>query len=626
MMCYLRPFFNNQAPDFGQGLFCAICFDLRVMLSGYSIYGCNLWGFMAKTNNILVSLFVFIGLVLSGCSAYSAQKPIPLMVDEGKLNYEFAPNRHWFENCSDAADQLKRDKHSSFSEMSSESEKVLYISGEYNCNAENYIFAVDKNGLLRNVYRPKDKSINEPVLIDFDSQFMFLREKLRAKSQTGKRHKVLIFAHGGLVAHRNAVESANKMAPYLIADGYTPIFLVWNSDFASAYNDYLCCVTDGEATQTAIFSKSLTWSARLVGDIGGGISRAPELYVKQLGQYRRNNRESKTSEYSIWTDDIVRNCNVEYQGVEQGAIYFPEYSCEGIAKTFHRQSAWRPAEWGFHARLPSRLVTTSLSVGGESAWNNMVRRTRLAMANPDGASDYFSGSCEQRINVQNQPKLFIEQYNARPKNTRCRGGFAMLFSALEEGEKTGEFVNMDMTLAGHSMGAIVVNEVASSFAEISFDRIILMASAGSIRDFDSSVYRVYAHPRIQEKPEIYNLMLHPQRERIERFMGGLVAQGSLLEWIDEMFEGPRNLEEKTMGKYRNMKKFINRYSEQLGQDVKFRVFPYEDILNSNLCDKTDYATVENERCHPITHGEFNEYTFWRNAYLGNILPERIAAE
>ena len=119
-------------------------------------------------------------------------------------------------------------------------------------------------------------------------------------------------------------------------------------------------------------------------------------------------------------------------------------------------------------------------------------------------------------------------------------------------------------------------------------------------------------------------------------MGGLPPQGSLLVWIDEMFGGPRTVDDRTFGRWFNIEQTIQLFPPQVRSRMHFRVFPSQgDLKDGDAEERGEFhrsctpgpgksfvkgqgssAVDRSTRCHPTKHAEFADYAFWRDAFLG----------
>ncbi len=548
-------------------------------------------------------------------------------------------------NCLAAAKALDSDY------INDDQKKTVYMAPTGpRCDVSAHVLAINKHGILRSVYGDKEETSESLSKVKVG-----LEAYLRYSKPTKKN--VMVFIHGGLVPHRNAVSEAEIMAAWAMRDGYYPIFLVWDSSLNSAYLDYLAFTTDGErnsiladnklqndddgSNDDGIVKRSVLATTRIIGDLGAGVFRAPENYLVQLDNYWERNQNDVSSPYRLNPIDFPDRISKEEASVSviqqdltrqlNRTLIFPEldYLRKENLDINKGTSFAAPSEWGYHLLTPVRAVTTGFSEVGRNSWDNMVRRTRLALSSPENLSLSVRTAKSSEARAKAKQAIVLEQ-DVIDNNDNCND-FAQQSSNSRRGAKGGFTLGMDLvrcvleqennsksatiTLAGHSMGAIVANEILWSYPNLNYDKIIYMAAAGTMRDFNR-----IALPVIREnesKPQFHSLMLHPLSEARERSGKGVPPQGSLLEWIDEMFEGPRNFEEKTLGKYRNISRLVYSY-DQSDQDImSFRVFPVQDNLMSPLCEESHKPTRTLGRCHPLKHGEVNDFTFWRKSYYGD---------
>lgn len=505
------------------------------------------------------------------------------------------------------------------------------------CDVKRFAVAVGHNGGLRRVYGPRESceylkpgEVACPEFYDaeLDPVLKNLEEFAARKDSSGHQLtddiRILIYAHGGMVSHQKAVRSAEQAAPWMINDGYFPIFLIWNSDFTSAYGDYLCCVSDGEQLNVA---RTFFAPARFAGDLVGGLGRTLENYGQQ--QVRSVNMQISAARPPYFLcapqkrgDPVeCRYRRIAPPGAATGEdnVIYPAF--ETLDDMNDRSSTSAQQRFLYASLLGVRGVTTIGAEGGARSWDNMVRRTRLGFSGvvPPGAQEPPDNPstwprCES---AQSTPMLY--------------GGFGQFFARLSrllgpDGKIGGRTVRI--TFAGHSMGAIVGNELTRLFPCLPYEHILYMAGATTIRDTQASLVPIM---RARANVRFTSLMLHPLSESRELYAGGIAPQGSLLEWIDEMFEGPRSIDERMLGKWLNLAAAKPSFPADLQERITFRIFPVQDTLvNPGECNPAATNTPEARgtirkkdsgdlgsrfrRCHPIAHGEFDDYTFWRARY------------
>jgi hypothetical protein len=147
----------------------------------------------------------------------------------------------------------------------------------------------------------------------------------------------------------------------------------------------------------------------------------------------------------------------------------------------------------------------------------------------------------------------------------------------------------------------VLDELLWSYPELPYRDIVYMASASSIADFAHTVV-----PLLQKADRtihFYNLMLHPLNDAQELSYWGSVPLGSLLVWIDDMYQEPESWTDRRLGNWFNVHPAKHIFPRDAQERMLFRVFerspePYENV--------------------PVKHNEFNntEMQFWRPEFWG----------
>ncbi|WP_306253646.1 hypothetical protein [Parvularcula sp. IMCC14364] len=554
------------------------------------------------------------------------------------------------------------------------------------CSVKPMTIAVRYQGAFRQIYGEEGSTVPDRSTIDpslaIDPVIFHLRaqaEKWAAENAPRdgapqEPFKLLVFGHGGMVSHEGALRNAEALAPMMLRDGYQPLFLIWNSDFKLTYADSLCCVRKGSRDT---IGDSYFITSRLIRDIGGGIFRSPEVFGDQQIRWNQSVIQRKGTEYYLTADRLQRACDeLAYNGNSRPDLnrcmkqrislpfMTPETDLVFDTPEEERQfdliindQVYRVGqkELQYSALFPVRFLTSMIGPDvGTRAWDNMVRRTRLAFEVDvrDPAYDAYieeqsyagfvqafspvSGAGCGELTRQASMRLDRQKSESggrlRDKD-RVTGGFALFFDRLNCELQLGnggflidgERIPVEVHYYGHSMGALVGNELLWRYAELPWKKVVYMGGASTIRDF-----RTLAAPTIREKEiEFHNLSLHPIAESRELYLGGVPPQGSLLEWIDELFEDPRSADQRTLGKWTNIEKMLPALDEELKAHMHFRVFPKQANMLEARSD-LERAAYDREcspepgfgnpagmpiRCHPTKHGEFNIFSFWRDAYL-----------
>ena len=162
---------------------------------------------------------------------------------------------------------------------------------------------------------------------------------------------------------------------------------------------------------------------------------------------------------------------------------------------------------------------------------------------------------------------------------------------------------VQITLVGHSMGCIILNELVRQNDHLPFQNIVYMAAACSIENFEKSIIRY-----MERYPEanFYNLMLDPiaeTRERMIRLFGfEFGPRGSLLVWIDNYLTKARTPLDLTLGRWVNIMRSLFVIPPDLRSRVHLKTY---GIYGSDVF-KYDLAPAG----FPMHHGDFSQLHFW----------------
>jgi hypothetical protein len=545
-------------------------------------------------------------------------------------------------------------------------DRVYYVPsvGDSNspvrCNIESMAVAVHNQGEFRKIYGAGLDGIDATTAIQPVINELLAAAKRQCPDGGLKCHfRILIFAHGGLVSHRDAVYRAEALSHGIIADGYAPLFLIWNSDFPTAYWDHLCCVLDGQENNVAA---PYFVPVRLGSDLGTGAARAMENFGQQIIRFYRSVVVPKDTEYYLHASDVDKTSSQSLCRAVLGSdhcpdIVYPAFIHQHLsddALTIHLNGADQRIDEStpqYFAAAPLRVVSTvTFPAAAAQAWDNMVRRTRLALQDPGRVWADGSDCAAMTARASPPNRRGASMWQDDPQLARFspagEGAFNMLFRRLQCEidrhdfvDAKGQPVTVELYFYGHSMGALVGNELLTRYPDLPWRRVVYMAAATPIRDFKLMAAPLLgcAGPREPrncgptkrdpERPSIhfYSLMLHPLAESHEMEAYGAVPEGSLLEWIDEMFGGPKSVDDRMLGKWTNMEKTLAWFPDSERDRMSFRVFPaqsnmyggdeYEHQVAVTECVASPGATTPPKRCHPIKHGEFAEFSFWRDMFL-----------
>ena len=510
------------------------------------------------------------------------------------------------------------------------------------CDVSHMAVATHDDGLFRDVYGGNDVILPEKAV---GPVIAHLWDQVRCDAAKANcTLRILVFAHGGRVPQSQATADAERLAPAMMADGYAPVFLIWNSDDFTTYGDRLCCVTQGEKDLNPIHWVVFA-PTRLAGDIVASAARAPENYAQQIIRFQDSVTARGGTQYFLEPGDLDPRTGICGLVDPCPRIEYPSF---GARDLLNGQDQTIP-ERGFkyYAFWPLRLGTTTFTPQiGAAAWDNMVRRTRLAVQDPtlgiadqnraaealarrfpdyDARLKAAGNDCERDTIKAGAPyELALKDTPRSRFTTTGEGAFLVFFDRLtcEVAAMKAAGVHVEIDYFGHSMGALIGNEILARRPELPWRRIVYMAAATPTRDVRLMVSNLLS----EDRPELrfFNLMLHPLAESHDLEVLGIVPEGSLLEWIDEMFGGPKTVDDRMFGKWTNAEKTMSMFPRPVRQRMTFRVFPAQSRMsNGNDAEMADFAAQcavikggrTPPRCHPIKHGEFVDYAFWRDHYL-----------
>jgi hypothetical protein len=159
----------------------------------------------------------------------------------------------------------------------------------------------------------------------------------------------------------------------------------------------------------------------------------------------------------------------------------------------------------------------------------------------------------------------------------------------------------EITLVGHSMGAIVLDElVRQSIGHVFYSNIVYLAGASSARDFQRCVVPYLVAQTLQpteKRTQFYNLCLHPVNDLRERVWYDVVPRGSLLVWIDDFLSEPATPLDRTMGRWDNIVQAVYTVPPTIAGQVHLKAFSFEE-------DEAMFLQ------NPQQHGQFTDVRYW----------------
>ncbi len=244
--------------------------------------------------------------------------------------------------------------------------------------------------------------------------------------------------------------------------------------------------------------------------------------------------------------------------------------------------------WGMMQRRIDAMYQHERSFGGDDEDDLMARlKTSYSETNPD---------------VRNSPSTGV-------------GAMSVLLrsmSNLQDPEHTQpeRRLTADVTLIGHSMGAIVLNRGLRDFSNLRVTDVVYMAAACSVKDFAGSVIPYMR--RHGNGTQFYNLCLHPRAEERERpvfsrtpVVREISPTGSLLVWIDSFLDRPDAFDDRTLGQFENA--LIASHMIPVGIQSRVHMVAVDA---GEPRKKIGGERRPGEHGNLQEHGGFNSYRFW----------------
>lgn len=438
--------------------------------------------------------------------------------------------------------------------------------------------------------------------------------KATAPMRDGKK-QIVIYIHGGMNTKTGAVLHTHDLAGNrALRKEYYPISIDWNSAPLSTYLEHLLFVRRGSRH---VVEGTLTSPVLLTTDLARGVARAPVVWSRLLmsaGEQpgwvglnypprRALAAQEALKETRRWrgTGPLVSDMTVPEGDVRWTRQDMPV--AERIAKFQSIHNLF------FAPKMATGLL---IDVIGTGAWDMMLRRSELLFRSqtmrddlsPRGRAqvDLVTNHVKNKTNRTPEGEAAIHQavaeMNADPMGAvrhgadylnRSRPGAVEQF--LSELEKQLDVDRYSITLVGHSMGAIVSNEILKRHSKLPFDHIVYMAAACSVTECADNVG---GYMRRNPDAKFYNLSLHPISEVGESnpsfpadevttkkmLLGGLglfVPRGSLLVWLDEFFTKPVTLQGRRMGMWRTAVTEVNLFPKEVQKRVHLKMFPAGDL-------------------------------------------------
>jgi pimeloyl-ACP methyl ester carboxylesterase len=363
---------------------------------------------------------------------------------------------------------------------------------------------------------------------------------LTRSALTNQPVRLLFFVHGGLNTYRTdfkrMLELMDKQSGPLAETTYYPIFINWNSSPLDSVVDDLFLVRLGRRREII---GPLTSPFVIASRFASVALEAPKAWLNSLDNFSEGIRSADSE-----GDDAAYNAMITLEAV-------------GLS--------------------PIRAVTIPTVQGfGIGAWQIMRRRVELAVAS--------------RLSPQRQ---------GYASEGAARTLFQRLQKKIEEEKKKNPNLNVEVTLVGHSMGAMLLNRLLTlAKPDLPIKNVVYLAPASRIDDFEH-----YALPFLATHPsaEIWWFSLSRADEARESHY--LISpSGTLLVWIDNYFEPIAANGQTTFGRYRNLTEY---YSDWLDKPGENGLVDFSNQAGPRFKRIHGYRASMKDPKRPKEHGDFD---------------------
>lgn len=375
---------------------------------------------------------------------------------------------------------------------------------------------------------------------------------------------VLIFFHGGTNNDLRSLKRVLKAREPMLDDDVFPIFINWRSGPFTTLHDHYFRIRDGQVDKIA----KLTAPVYMVGDTFKILGNTPMVWWKE-GQH------SFKSVFMREDNELMQFCN-------KNNVF-----CTKDNEEFHYK---RSGLWLLTS--PVKIFSTPVAFTlGTPAWDNMKRRVQTMFVH----------------SVDVQPPVSFDPEGRHEDTLLQTNGAALRFlqrfnQYIFEIKNNRPEEKIQVTLMGHSMGGLIVNQVLEHLPDMEVDNLVYMASADTLDNFLKAAIPFVKNRLSNDKDiYVYNLHLHPENEDRETMAGGMVPSGSILVWIDSIYSSPEFDLKRTMGCWKNMCKTMHLIPENIQNRFHYKVFG---------------RSMEKHPPGPQGHSDFSqtEFRYWQKKF------------
>lgn len=429
---------------------------------------------------------------------------------------------------------------------------------------------------------------------------------------SGEKRKVLIFIHGGLNTQTGTIERANDLYKKIEKSCSFPIFVNWQSSLLSSYRDHLFNIRQGK------WRDGWHWISLapfyLIEDLMRSIARIPTSWVFM---FHNDFETTAESQYELSADISYNSHKEEYLKNEFGEGTPAIPISEGADNRTDTEMSTSFLKYA--VTLPTKLIGAPiLDAMGKSSWDVMKHRAHMLFHKEGEFTQDLNPTNLKPIHRSDKWCLPEEQQKDQEKIgfEKGKGGLSDFFCQFRE-KVNAEPGRWEITLVGHSMGSIIINEILRRFSDVDFTNIVYMGAAATIRDYEDSVF-----PYLQnhKNTNVFHLVLHHEAEARERWdeiprVVDLPPRGSLLVWIDNFLSKPETHLDRTVGRWIDMVVTLRNTPIELRNRIHVKSFDVgEEAINACPPSRPCYQ--------PQEHSDLAKGPFWDPAYWEPLRPSQ----
>ena len=436
-----------------------------------------------------------------------------------------------------------------------------------------HILAIDKEGGARAFDIQRGGTVVDGSDYTVTNHLRQIVEGIRASGRTN----ILIYLFGGMNSVDSTTERAAELAQVICrsSDCY-PICVNWQSSLFEAYFDHLLWIRRG--VREPVMGPVLA-PFYLFADIGRAFTRLPVTLVYHAYATASDTMVEPLGDDDSSDDDVTLATDKKIAAQHIRAA-------TGADKSSTAMRALQRVVYLFGT--PFRIITVPMiDACGKNAWDVMLGRTQTAF--------------QKSYTLDPPAKEGISVAYAPPD-----GALALLMAEIAS--LCASNPQYRITIVGHSLGAMLGNEVLRRYPLLPIKNIVYMGAACSMKEGGRAIL---PYLRNHRDCTFYNLCLHQHADEREYMWLAFLPRGSILEWIDAFLSDPLTVNDLQLGKWKNAVRTLPTMSEDVRPQIVIKAFGINDPV---------YNTHDLQQ--PEKHTDFSnaDLRFWEHAFW--TIPER----